>query len=240
MRLLITRPRDDAEPLARVLRDRGIEPIMEPLLTIEVLPGPPLDLDGVQAILVTSANGVRALAARDGRRHLPMFAVGDASARAAAEAGFAKVESAAGDVDALARLVTRTLKPGGGALVHVAGSTVAGDLSGHLSEAGFACRREVLYRAQKAESLSAATVAALNAGAMHGVVLYSPRTAGTFCQLIDRAGLAESCRDLKAFCLSPAVAAKAEAVAWREILVAARPDQAALLDLIDRERAVQR
>ena len=52
----------------------------------------PLDLDGVQALIATSANGVRAFAARDPRRSLPVCAVGDATARAASDAGFADVE----------------------------------------------------------------------------------------------------------------------------------------------------
>ena len=44
-------------------------------------------LDGVQAILATSANGVRALARRTPRRDLPLFAVGPQTAARGAEAG---------------------------------------------------------------------------------------------------------------------------------------------------------
>ena len=57
MRLLITRPREDAEPLAEILRRRGIEVILEPLLEVTYDDGPGVDLDGVQALLVTSAAG---------------------------------------------------------------------------------------------------------------------------------------------------------------------------------------
>ncbi len=236
MRVLITRPRDDGERLAEALRPMGIEPLLEPLFRIEYKGGPELDLDGVQALLVTSANGARAFAARDGRRDLTVYAVGDAAARAAAEAGFADVESAAGDVETLARLVRSRLDPAQGALLHAAGTTVAGDLAGMVEEAGFAYRRAVLYEAHETDGFSAATVRALKAGAVDGVLFFSPRTAACFVDLVRKGGLAWVCGRIIAFCLSRAVAGKANALTWREICVAARPDQAAVLAAVESRR----
>ncbi|MCH7833368.1 MAG: uroporphyrinogen-III synthase, partial [Proteobacteria bacterium] len=56
MRLLITRPREDAEPLAALLGERGIETALEPLMSIIDSDTPDPDLSGVQALLITSAN----------------------------------------------------------------------------------------------------------------------------------------------------------------------------------------
>src|SRR2546423_14567502 len=64
MRLLLTRPRDDAEPVADSLRSRGHEPFIAPLMEIRLLPGPKIPLTGAQGLIATSANGIRALAAR--------------------------------------------------------------------------------------------------------------------------------------------------------------------------------
>ncbi|MGH6929838.1 MAG: uroporphyrinogen-III synthase, partial [Dongiaceae bacterium] len=114
---LVTRPEEDAAPLAAALAERGIEVTVEPLLTIRPVADAPIDLQGAQALLFTSANGARSFAAlaatRDlsGWRELPVFAVGDASAAAARDAGFSRVESAGGDVAALARLVIDRLDP---------------------------------------------------------------------------------------------------------------------------------
>ena len=191
MRVLITRPRDDAERLAEALSPMGIEPLLEPLFHIDHTGGPKLDLDGVQALLVTSANGVRAFAARDRRRDLTVYAVGDASAQAAAEAGFADVESASGDVEDLAHLVRRRLDPARGAVFHAAGTTVAGDLAGMVEEAGFTYRRAVLYEARAADGFSAATVQALKAGTVDGALFFSPRTAACFVDLV-RKGAADA------------------------------------------------
>ncbi len=80
MRVLVTRPEEDASALAAALAARGFDALVEPMLSVAPAPGvtPPLDLDGVQALLFTSANGVRALARLTERRDLPAFTVGDA------------------------------------------------------------------------------------------------------------------------------------------------------------------
>ena len=49
MRLLLTRPREDAEVLAVLLRERGVEAVIEPLIFVRDVNGPGLDLAGVQA-----------------------------------------------------------------------------------------------------------------------------------------------------------------------------------------------
>src|SRR5437763_17119109 len=104
LRALVTRPRAEAVGLADALATRGIEAIVEPLLDIHYREGPAPDLAGVQAVLCTSANGVRALARLSGERQLPLFAVGEASAARARAEGFADVATAGGNVDDLVRL----------------------------------------------------------------------------------------------------------------------------------------
>ncbi|HLJ65457.1 MAG TPA: uroporphyrinogen-III synthase, partial [Stellaceae bacterium] len=66
MRALVTRPLETAEPLIAALAERGIASVLAPMLTIRLPeePCPRLSqaLAGTQAILFTSANGVRAFA----------------------------------------------------------------------------------------------------------------------------------------------------------------------------------
>ncbi|TCS64813.1 uroporphyrinogen-III synthase [Varunaivibrio sulfuroxidans] len=231
MRILITRPAEDAAPLAARLHAMGLETRTVPLLTIHDLDGPPVDVSGVQALLATSANGVRAFARRSAERTVPVFAVGDATGRVAQEFGFTTVESAAGDVAALAQRVGARLTPGAGTLLHIAGSVLAGDLKDLVERQGFVYRRAVLYRAQTAQSLAPEIAAELRAGAFDAVVLYSPRTAQTFAELVRKANACEGLSDSVAYCLSAAVAEKIDAMTWGDIRIAARPEQDALLDL---------
>ena len=240
LRLLVTRPAEDAAPLVAALQGLGADAAAEPLLDIVVHAGPPLDLKGTQALLVTSANGARAFAARNRERDIPILAVGDASARQARALGFANVASASGDVAALAALCRDRLDPKKGDLLHVAGSHVAGDLARLLQGAGFHCRREVLYESRASAALSAATIAALRAGTLDGVLFFSPRTAEAFVVLAARAGVAAALGRLTAFCLSPPVADKARAASWGKIAVARSPDQDSLLRVIAAEQGAQR
>jgi uroporphyrinogen-III synthase len=229
MRLMITRPQEDAAPLATEMTALGVETVTEPLLTIETADTGAPDLSNVQALLLTSANGVRAFASISDERDLPLYAVGDASARAAVDAGFKTVESASGDVDTLADLVNEKLKPEDGALLHIAGSKVAGDLAGFLGQASFDYRRVQLYHARKARALSPHGLTMIKDGSVDGVVLYSPRTAESFVDLLGKAGAMDRAGHLTAFCLSDAVAAKLAGLEWGRVVVAKTPDQVALI-----------
>lgn len=230
-RLLITRPADDAQTLIAGLHDIGIDSLSAPMMDIHYFDGPVLELDGVQGFLLTSANGVRALARRTERREIPCFAVGDATAREAARLGFEDVESADGDVDDLARLVVEKCKPDAGAFLHAAGTVSAGDLAGMLADAGFKVRREVLYEAKTVAALPVGAHDTLISGRLDGVVMYSPRTARHFGALVVDAGLAAALSRLTLFALSENVSAAAEGD-WGARVIAAHPDQESLLDAV--------
>jgi uroporphyrinogen-III synthase len=233
IRALVTRPMEDSAALVSALEDRGIEVFICPMLTIVLNRGPEPDLTGIQGVLFTSANGVRAFAKVAPRRDLPVFTVGDRTAVAAREAGFAMVESAGGDVDSLVRLVRDRCTPDSGPFLHPAGSDVAGDLAGQLGAAGFAVRRAVLYHAQAATALSSEVVLALSEHLIDLALFYSPRSAETFVSLARRAGLEKACERLEILCLSKAVADAADPIMWRRVMIAPHPLQDALLDTLD-------
>ena len=232
MRVLVTRPKEDAESLADALTELGCDVILEPLFTVEYDDTAKLDLADVQALLLTSANGARALARREVSEDLPVYAVGDATAMAAREAGFKQVHSADGGVANLGELVKDQIDDKTGVLLHVAGSDLAGDLGGDLESAGYTYRRAVLYKAEAVKGLSAATIAALKEGSIDSVLLFSPRAAEACIDLFRKARLVRAARDLEALCLSSAVAEAASAVSWKDLRVAPRPNQESLLSLV--------
>ncbi|MEK9753885.1 MAG: uroporphyrinogen-III synthase [Rhodospirillaceae bacterium] len=231
MRVLITRPEEDAATLVAELARLGVAAEVAPLLRIKFKDGAALDLEGAQALLLTSANGARALARRTDERGLKVLAVGASTAAQARDLGFTDVTSADGDVDDLARLAAATLDPAGGTLIHAAGSKTAGDLAGMLAAAGFEYRREVLYRAETADVLPDVARAGLTAERYGGVLIYSPRTGATFARLVEDAGLAPNLAAVTVYCLSANVAAKVRGLPWAAVRTAARPDQAAMLEM---------
>jgi uroporphyrinogen-III synthase len=237
---LVTRPQGEAAELVAALAARGIAAIVEPLLDIHYRDGPIPDFAGVQAILCTSANGVRALARLTEMRDLPLLAVGDATAARARAEGFARVDSAGGNVGDLARLADARLRAGAGRLLHVAGGVVAGDLAGALSRRGFAVERAVLYEARPAASLGAATVRAFAGGEVDFALFFSPRTALIFARLAAAAGLGEAVRRVIAVSLSAAADAALGGLRFDERRIAERPDQGGLLAAFDRLVAERR
>ena len=239
MRLLVTRPEPDASREAEALGRRGHEATLAPLLTIEFCSGVLLELEGAQGLIVTSRNALRALAAHpelDAALKLPLFAVGEATARQAQELGFAKVIRGPGTGAELAKLISGKLRPERGPLVHLAGETLAFDLKSALESQGFTVRRPVLYRAVPARSLPADALSLLKAGKLDGVILMSPRTAKTFADLLARQGLVTQAKSLVCYCLSEAVAEAVTPLGF-DARVAARPREEDVLALLDSEAA---
>jgi uroporphyrinogen-III synthase len=233
LRVLITRPEAEARGFARRLEALGYETLVEPMLVLEfVAPDGPPDLAGVQAVLFTSANGVGAFARHSPERRLAVFAVGRATAEAARAAGFAEVRSAEGDAEALVRLVAAKLDPEAGALVHARGEEVARDPARALAERGFQVRSMALYRMRPAASLSPALVRQIEEGAFDVAAFFSPRSAGTFVSLVEKAGLSRLVERIAAVALSRAVAERLRPLPWRRLLVAAEPNQRALIGRI--------
>jgi len=227
MRILVTRPAEDGAEIARLLADMGHEAVLAPLLAVKIFDGPKLTLDGVQAILATSANGVRALAARTDARDVTVFAVGPQTAEAATRAGFVRVRSANGDAVALAEAVTGWADPKAGVLLHAVGEEGSGWLADALAAKGFSVRREILYRVEAAADLPDAVIRGLREKSIQAALFFSPRSAEIFADRVTRAGF--STAGLLAVCISAKTAAVLQGLSFSEIKVAAAPNQAALL-----------
>ena len=237
MRVLITRPEREATALATALIERGHVPVIAPLFRLEILRPPPdfaAALASCQAVLLTSANGARALAEASEQRGKPILAVGDTTASTAEGLGFAAVVSAAGDGEALAALVRRGLDPKKGALVHISGVDVALDLAQTLAPDGFEVHRFALYDARKEGALPESARAALAARALDAATFFSSRAATTFAKLAGEAGLADAVRDVIAVAISPAALEPLSALPFKATVAAVRPTRQAVLDEIDR------
>lgn len=233
MRILLTRPEADAQRTATALRARGHEPIEAPLLRIDILSDADLGAGPWAGILVTSANAVRAVAAHrrhDELRGVPVFTVGERTAQAMRTAGFTDVTSADGDVKALAALVAARLKPDA-PLLYLAGEERSGDLAGELRGQDFAVQTVLVYRASVADKLPRTAAYALAAG-IDGVLHFSRRSAEAYVNAAHGSDLfAAALTGPVHYCLSARVAEPLKAAGAANIRIAARPDEAALLDL---------
>jgi uroporphyrinogen-III synthase len=229
MRILVTRPREDGEQTAAKLAALGHTALLAPLLEPRFHDGAEPALDDVQAILATSANGVRGLIRRTARRDIPVFAVGPQTTEEARAAGFSDVRNADGDSRALAEAVARWTRPEKGALLHVCGADAPGTLVESLARRGFTARRTVLYAVDAVRALPPDARDALNRGAVDAVMFFSPVSAKIFLDVCGGIPTAK----LVALCISPATASVLPPGAFAGVRSAAAPNQAALLALVE-------
>lgn len=232
MHFLLTRPEEDSHKLAQNLTRLGHRITSAPLLRIDYFDRNEIDLTNFQAVLFTSANGVRAFIRNSQNRAIACYAVGDATAAEATKAGFQAIFTAGGDVNKLAELVMQKLKPDAGGLLHVSGKDTAGNLSGILDRAGFQATRKQLYKAAKATALPQKTQNLIKSRIITHIPFYSPRTAKAFVQLIKAANLQDHLTKITALCLSPAVYDVINCLTWQKILTTEQPDQKNLFKLI--------
>ncbi len=227
MRVLITRPEEDALRIAEILTKRGHEPVIAPLLQTNFHDGPEVSLDGVQAILATSANGVRALVRRTQRRDVPLFAVGPQTEEEARAHGFAVVRNANGDSRTLATATKGWASTDKGTLLHVKGAEADGTLATLLKAQGFDVRTRVLYDVADI-GLPEEARAQLANRAIDAALFFSARSARIFAQAVGGLPL----ETVMAVCISAATAEALAPLTFRSVRVAAQPNQDALLDCL--------
>jgi uroporphyrinogen-III synthase len=233
MLLLVTRPLPDAEDTAKRLSALGHEVLVQPFLRIVFAP-PPRGLAEPAALIVTSRNALRAMQAwpQAARwRGRPLFAVGKATVRAAAAAGFTDVRAGGGDAASLADAIRDDLAPDAGPLLYPAARQRTGGLAEALAAAGYDVETVETYRAEVATLLDAAVRRALTEQALDGVLIYSRRTAEAFRAAVEAAGIYDPFNGMTCYVLSPEIGAALEgagaAVKWPE-----RPEEDLLLALI--------
>jgi len=237
MRVLVTRAEPDASAFAALCREHGLTPVMAPVTAIETYEKP-VDLAGIGALAFTSANGVRAFAANEARRDMPVFAVGAVTAEAAKAAGFKDVAAADGDVESLARHIGAERDKADQGVLHIAGADRAGDLVALLKGEDIESRRLTLYEARPVRSLPDDVTQRIKTDPPEWASFFSPRTARLFLQLARAAHATGRLSEIRAACLSGAVAAAAGGK-WRERRVAPDKTAESLVEMIADDRGAR-
>jgi uroporphyrinogen-III synthase len=212
-RVWVTRARPGADRTAERLATLGFTPVLAPLLAIRPLDARP-DLTGVQALAFTSRNAVQVFAELLGDRAPPVFAVGDATAASAREAGFHDVRSAGGDLHALAALVRA--EGAGLSILHPCAAEPAGDLAALVGDTARVTPLAV-YEAVETDATAPEV--------WDAVLIHSPRAARALAARLS----AQDARGRIAVVISSAAATRLSVRGLAEIRIAAAPTEDALL-----------
>lgn len=208
-RVLVLRPEPGASATVERARQRGIEAVAAPLFEIEPVPWEVPDIAGFDGLLLTSANAVRQAGGQlESLRGSPAYAVGEATAEAARDAGFDIAATGDSDVERLLDSIESELK-----LLHL-----SGEQRHHPQHSRQKITPLVVYRAKPIEARLP------DKGVM---LVHSPRAGRRLADLVeDRSNIA----------IAAISAAAAEAVGdgWQAIEIADKPTDEAVLAVAER------
>ena len=208
-RILVLRPEPGASATVSRARERGLDALAIPLFEIVAVDWKAPEPARFDGLLLTSANAIRYGGAQlELLRSLPVYAVGEATAEAARQAGFEIAATGEVGVDRLLSSIDTDLR-----LMHLCGADRRAPADG---------RREispvVVYRSVEIEKpdLSPATDKV--------ALVHSPRAGERFAELVSSRG------SIAIVAISDA-AANAVGEGWKSVSVAERPSDEALLAL---------
>ncbi|HMI16614.1 MAG TPA: uroporphyrinogen-III synthase [Bradyrhizobium sp.] len=241
MAVLVTRPHPDDEATAAALRAKGFEVMLAPMLRFEPVAFHDDQDARYGAIIVTSANALRGIAAHlQGSRllKLPLFAAGEHTASAAHRAGFDNVIPANGDAASLRDSVLASVKAKelkkASPLLYLAGADLARDLAGELGERGFTVVTHTTYRMIPVSSLPREACDAFAASGIEAVLHYSRRSARAFLEAARAGGVEISALAIPQCCISAAVASVVRDAGATQVMAAASSNENALFEVLDR------
>ena len=225
LKVLITRPTEDAPATAERVRGAGYDPIIAPFMQVQH--GMVAVPESAQAILVSSGNALPGLAPCD----LPLLAVGDVTAARARVKGFTDVSSAGRDAEALAALAAAQLSPKAGPLLLACGQGQGARLCADLRARGFRVIRRVAYSTAPVPVFPAAAESALRGGDVHAALFMSGQTAAAFIRLLPPA-LTPQLANVLALAIGNGAADALNQLPWRQVRLARNPTLDDLLALL--------
>ena len=232
--VIITRAAPGNDETAGRLSQAGVPFICAPMLTLTPTGAALPSLEGVQGLLFTSANGVRAFCEASARRDLTAWCVGPATLKAAQLAGFTACEHGDGNSEDLADLVIAKARTDAGKLIHVANAAAAGQLAQRLGGAGFGVEFTPLYAANRVKTLPFEAEKALGGEACCVVLVHSAKGAEAFGSASRHLDMARH----TLVAVSQAAGLPLRARSFSQTLSADRPNEAALMDALFRAYSI--
>lgn len=216
-RLVVLRPEPAASATAAAAGKLGLDTLVLPLFAVEPVAWQAPDPRGFDALLLTSANAIRHGGSELAKlRGLPAYAVGEATAAQAREAGFTVAAAGASGVDALLEPIEPALR-----LLHLCGE--------HRRQP--AAVRQAITPLPVYRSAALAQVPGLERIAGAVVAVHSPRAGARLAELAAARGIDISKTAIAAI---SGETARAAGSGWQAVESAEAPSESCLLALAAR------
>jgi uroporphyrinogen-III synthase len=252
-RVVVTRPRRQAGTLLDALEERGAKPISLPTIRVEPM-ADTSELDGaifearsglIDWLVFSSVNAVDVTASRlaalglsPGQLGVRVAAVGDATARAARDAGFTVAitpqRATANDLV----LALRGLVRPGERVLYPRSAIGRNVLPEGLRQLGAVVIVVNAYQTVPEHEIDSRVLEQVKCGEFDGIVFFSPSSVRRFIELAgDRAP--DACRGGPAFCVGPVTAQAAEESGFKVAAISDDPGVTAIVNAIATYRREQ-
>lgn len=210
--ILITRPYEDSKALAKVLKKKGRNCFIEPMLNItyiepdyaQYLPNPP------QAFIATSKNA-------------KLFAPDDIDLFSIPENGKTAHE--------LYKWLIENTKPSNGYFLYLRGNKISFEMARELSAKGYKVEEIIVYNSAPPADFSDRLKK--NFAKLTAATFFSAETYRNFLRLADKNQLRPQLKNMKAIFLSEKIANLADKSLWKEIYICGKPNATSMISKID-------
>lgn len=230
-KILITRPTEQAESFANILKKYGYHPVIFPLFKIVEHPAPlpslP-DLNKFDTLCFTSVHGVHALSDQESLKSFPVYVTGKQTAKTARALGFETVKYVAKSAREMFQKIEEDKV---GSLLYPRGQDIS-------------CAPERILKKTQIESLIVYDMreVAVDKGAVKDlflngdlstVLVFSSRSGRVLVDVLRQYGLENALGQIKALCLSEEVLKSISGLDWQESRACHTPDRDHMLAILN-------
>lgn len=236
--VIITRPYDDAIIFGQLCIQQDISPIYAPMMEITSYDDDNIHIQDqyTDALIFTSANGVRMYEKHSTKKDILTFCVGQRTAAQARIYGYQHIIASGGDVDILADDIIAYYKKSPNkkkpVIRHIAAVDIAGDLQILLQDHVY-YHKIICYHANAVSHISSELRTALcNTNTYSYLCFFSKRTARIFFDLIKNDNDYIKVQQQNIVCLSKNIAQYCQEFLHKNIITASSHDSHDVIDLI--------
>lgn len=224
MKILITRPIDEAIFLADKLKLLGYSPIISPLLKIEFCCDLNLqNLSQYEALIISSKNAIKAIIEAD--KNVKLLIVGKETTAFARSLGFCNSIYMGENIAELKNKLSAYNK-----LLYLSGE----DITDTLSNIGSDIDRKIVYKAKAVISLPPEFIDFIKQDQLRACLFFSARTARLFVEFIKKYALESYCSNIIALTLSTKIAHNLDCINFKSCYVSSESTLESLVKLISK------
>lgn len=208
MNLLLTRPYNDSLKTKKLIeRKTDHKVFISPAININYF-DPALDLKENSNLIITSANGIKALGRISNSRNYRIFPIGSSSMEAAKALGYENISISResilnSDVKTLLDHITKTCSPDE-EFFHLTSNMAKKKLGKRLSDLGYKYNKLEIYKVEK-NPFDNDISEKIKTGFFDGYIFFSERSARSFLDNVETTDLQNSLLNTQIFCLSPEI-----------------------------------